>query len=130
MSRSLLETVRMLEQRAEYLEKEAALLRQELAQVAEVLATESPVVARYTLEGEDYEITEADVAAVRANLIKPWPDEAVHELAVIKKMAERLKKRSPEAQNEHFFKTVEAIRAAAVADGTTLEAEAEAAIDD
>jgi hypothetical protein len=130
MSDTLLKTLRLLEKRAEYLEKKAAALRRELAQVAEELAVASPVVARYTTKGETYEITEADVEAVRANLIKPWPDEAVQELAVVKKMAERLKKLSPEEQNEHFFKTVEAIRAAAIADGTALETEAEAVIDD
>jgi beta-mannanase len=130
MSNNLLETVRLLEQRAEYLEKEAASLRQELAQVADELAAASPVVARYTIEGETYEITQADVDAARSNLVKPWPDEAVQELALANKMAERLRKLSPEEQNQHFFKTVEAIRAAAIADGTAIETEAEAAIDD
>jgi hypothetical protein len=130
MSNNLLETVRLLERRVEYLEKEAALLRQELAQVADELAAASPVVARYTIEGETYEITQADVDAARANLVKPWPDEAVQELALVNKMAKRLRELSPEEQNQHFFKTVEAIRAAAIADGTAIETEAEAAIDD
>ena len=130
MSNSLLETVRVLEQRAEYLEKEAALLRQELARVAEELAAESPVVARYTIEGETYEITEADVEAVRANLVKPWPDEAVQELALSNKMAERLQELSPEERERRFFAMIEEARAAAIADGTAIEHEWEAAIDD
>lgn len=127
---TLVETVRDLEKRAEQLEKEAVFLRQALAQVTEALAGAAPIVARYTIEGETYEISAADVERVRAKLVKPWPDEAVHELVLANKMAERLKKLSSEAQNNHFFKTVEAIRAAAIADGTAIENEAEVVIDD
>ncbi len=134
MSKTLIETVRILEQRAEYLEKEAAHLRQELAQVAQKLATESPpespVVARYTIEGETYEITEVDVEAVRANLVKPWPDETIQELAVAKKMAKRHRHLSRKEKFERLFRTIEASRAAAIADGTAIEHEWEAAIDD
>lgn len=128
--KALIEAVRTLERRAEYLAQEAALIRQELNRLVAELAADSPIVARYEIEGETYEITQAEVEAVRAKLIKPWPDEAVQELALVKKMSERLKKLSPEEQNRRFFKTVEAIRAAAIADGTALETEAEAAIDD
>ncbi|NJN94143.1 MAG: hypothetical protein HC875_08650 [Anaerolineales bacterium] len=45
-------------------------------------------------------------------------------------MAEQLKKLSPEEQNRRFFKTVEAIRTSALADGTAIEIEAEAIGDD
>lgn len=130
MSNNLLETVRLLEQRAEYLEKEAASLRQELAQVADELAAASPVVARYTIEGETYEITQADVDAARANLVKPWPDEAVQELALVNKMAKRSRNRSREEIASELKKLIEASRAAAIADGTAIENEWEAAIDD
>ena len=128
VEQTVLETVRILERRAEHLEKEAALLRRDLAQVVTTLAAaSSSVVAHYTIEGVTYEITEDEVEAVRTNLVKPWPDKAVQELVVTKKVAERLKKLSPEARNEHFFKTVEAIRSAAIADGTVIDTEAEAA---
>ncbi len=127
---ALIEVVRTLEQRAEHLEQEAALIRQELTRIAAQLGAGSPIVARYVIEGETYEITQAEVEAVQATLAKPWPDEAVRELAAVKKMAERLKKLSLEEQNDYFLKTVETIRATAIADGTALETEAEAAVDD
>ncbi len=130
MSNSLLETVRILEQRAEYLEKEAALLRQELAQVAEELATESPVVARYTIEGETYEITEADVEAVRVRMIKPRSEETLRELALVDKMAKRHRHLSREERFERLFRAIEDSRAAAIANGTAIEHEWEAAIGD
>jgi hypothetical protein len=128
MSKTLLETVRILEQRAEYLEKEAASLRQELARVADELATTSPIVARYTIEGETYEITQADVDAVRARMIKSHSEEALRELALADKMAERTKHLSREERALRLQKTIEASRMAAIADGTAIENEWEAAI--
>jgi hypothetical protein len=130
MSKTLLETVRILEQRAEYLDKEAASLRQELARVADELATASPIVAHYTIEGETYEITQADVDAVRAKLVKPWPEDAVQELALVKKMAQRSKHLSREERSLRLQKVIEASQAAAIADGTAIDHEWEAAIDD
>ncbi len=130
MNNTLLETVQTLERRAQRLEEEAALLRQGLAWVADELTTTSPVVVSYVIEGETYEITQADVDAVQTKLVKPHPESALQELAAAKKVAEHLRKLSPEEQNQHFFETVEAIRAAAIADGTAIETEAEAAIDD
>ena len=130
MSNTLLETIQTLRQRAEHLEKEAGLLQQELARVADALTSPSSVVAHYVVEGESYQITQADVDAVRAELAKPWTESALYELAVVKKVAKRLRTLSPEVQDQRFFKTVEAIRAAALADGTAIESETDAVIDD
>ncbi len=129
MSNTLLETVQTLERRAQRLEEEAALLRQGLAQLAAELAATSPVVASYTIEGETYEITQADVDAVRANLVKTWPDDAAQELALANKMAERLQKLSPAEQERRFFTLIEEARAAAIADGTAIEDERELEVD-
>ncbi len=126
---TLLETVQTLERRAQRLEEEAALLRQGLAQLAAELAATSPVVARYVIEGETYEITQADVDAVRANLVKTWPDDAAQELALANKMAERLQKLSPAEQERQFFTMIEEARAAAIADGTAIEDERELEVD-
>lgn len=60
-----------MQQRAERLEQEAAELRQELARVAEVLISPSSVLARYIIEGETYEITQADVEIVKSELARP-----------------------------------------------------------
>ena len=130
MSDTILETIQTLQHQAERLEQEATELRQALARVVKVLISPSSVVARYVIEGETYEITQAEVEAVRTKLAKPWTDSALYELAAVKKVAQKLRERSPEAQNQHFFKTVEAIRAAAVANGTALDTEVEAVIGD
>ncbi len=134
MSNSLLETVRILEQRAEYLEKEAVLLRQELAQVAEDLAAESPpespVVARYTIEGDTYEITEADIEAVQTKMIKPRAERTLRELALVDKMGEWWRELPREEREQRFFDAIEESRVAAVADGTAINDEREAAVGD
>lgn len=131
MSNSMLETVRLLEQRAKYLEKEAALLRQELAQVADELAAATPpIVARYVIEGETYEITQTDVEVVRAKMTKPRAERTLHTLILAEKMAERHKHLSREEKALRLQKAIEISRAAAIADGTAIENEWEAAIGD
>lgn len=130
MSDTILERIQTLQHQAERLEQEAAELRQALAHVVEVLISPSSVVARYVIEGETYEITQAEVESVRAKLAKPWTESALYELATVKKVAKKLRERSPEAQSEYFFKTVEAIRAASLENGTAIETEAEAVMDD
>jgi hypothetical protein len=130
MDHTLLETIQTLEQRAQRLEEEAALLRQELARLAEELATTSPVVARYVIEGETYEITQADVEAVRTKMIKPRSEETLYELALADKVAERWQKLPRAERDRRFFAAIETSRAAAIADGTAIEDEREAAIGD
>lgn len=125
MENTLLETIQTLQHRAERLETEATALRQALAQVAEVLVSPSSVVVRYEIEGETYEITQADVEAVKAEVAKPWSDSALYELAVVKKVSKTLRERPIEEQDQTFFKTVEAIRAASLADGTAVASETE-----
>lgn len=130
MNDSLLETIQTIKQRAERLEQEASELRRELARIAEVFINPSSVVARYIIEGETYEITQSDVEMARNELAKPWTESALYELVAVKKMARKLRERSPEEQNQHFYETVEAIRAAALANGTAIDSEAEAVIGD
>ncbi len=127
---TLLETIQTLERRAQHLEEEAALLRTELAQVAHELATDSPIVDRYLVESEIYEITQADVDAVRAKMIKPRAERTLRTLALARKMTERSQHLSREEKALRLQKTIEASRAAAIADGTAIENEWEAAIDD
>lgn len=128
MNDTLLETIQTLQHQAERLEQEAAELRQALGHVVEVLVSPSSVVARYVIEGETYEITQADIESTKTELVMSWSDSALYELAVVKKMSKKLKERSPKSQNQHFFKTVEAIRAAALANGTAIDTESETVI--
>jgi hypothetical protein len=130
MSDTLLESIQTLQHRAERLEEEAAKLRRELARVADFLTSPSSVVARYVIGAEIYEITQADVEAVPAELAKPWNDAALYELAAVKKVASMLEGQTAEDQNNHFFRTVEAIRAAAVQSGAAIDSEQETVIGD
>jgi hypothetical protein len=130
MNPTLLETVQELQQQAERLEREAATLRQALARVAASLTNSATVIAHYCIEGESYAITQGDVEAVRRRLIKPRSEETLRELALVNKMAEQRKHWSREQHAAELERVVEAIRLASIADGTAIEHEAEAAIDD
>jgi len=130
MNTILLERVQTLQHQAERLVREATELRQEIARVAEDIINPSSIVARYMIEGETYEVTQADVEAIRAELFKPATDEALYELAVAKKMAKKLRELPLDVRNRRFFETVEAIRAASIADGTAIDDEMEAVVND
>jgi len=123
---ALIVTIQNLQRHAERLEQEAALIREELTQLIHTLT----VVARFTIEGECYEITQAEVDAARAKLVKPWPNEAVIELVLTQKVAERTKQLSRTAQFDHLMDTVATIRNESVQNGTAIEHEWEAAIGD
>lgn len=116
-----------LQRRAQALESEAAALRADVRQVVQAL---DQVVATYNIEGEEYVITAGDVLAVRERLVKPHSEEIIQELALADKMAERQSKWPAEKQKRHFWDSVEAIRAQAIADGTAIDDPAEAAIGD
>jgi len=104
-----------------------AALRADLDQVANML---SRPVATYVVDGEEFIITEADVATVRARLARPCSYEAVQELALADKLAER-DKNLPEAEIRRLLgEEIEAIRAEAVAKGVTVDDPIEAVIDD
>jgi hypothetical protein len=123
---ALIVTIQNLQRHVERLEQEAALIRQELTQLIHTLT----VVARFTIEDECYEITQAEVDAARAKLEKPWPNEAVIELVLTQKMAERTKQLSRTAQFDHLMDTVATIRNESMQNGTAIEHEWEAAIGD
>jgi hypothetical protein len=127
---TLLSTIEEMRNRAQRLEQEAAALRLELDQVATALSDETSVVARYVVDGEEYAITEADIARVRARLLKPRPPETLRELALADKIAGHVKMLPPEDQYRRFKENVEAIRAEAITDGTAIDDEREAAIGD
>lgn len=126
MDNTLFETIQTLRYQAERLEQEAGELRQALAHVAAGLTPPSFVVAQYVIDGKTYEVTQAEVDAIKQTLTKPRADETFCELVASKKLAADLRKLPLEEQNRYFFETVEAIRTAAIEDGTALETEAEA----
>ena len=116
-----------LQERARRLEQEVAALRADLDQVADML---SRPVATYVVDGEEFIITEADMAAVRARLARPCSDEAAQELALADKLAER-DKSLPEAEIRRLLaEEIEAIRAEAIAKGVAIDDPIEAVIAD
>ncbi len=121
------EYLNRLRERARRLEQEAAELRAELDRVVETL---SRPVATYEVDGEVITITEADVEAVRARLIKPRSEETLRQVALIYKLAERLEEMPEEERERHFWESVEAIRAEAIAKGVAIDDPAEVAKDD
>lgn len=130
MNETLLNTIQTLQDRAEHLEAEASWLKRELARMAAAMVDPHTVVAAYLIAGEYYAITQAEVEAERARLARPHPDNILRELALIRKMAERHQDRPRAERSAHLQQIIAASRAAAIADGSALESEYEAAIDD
>lgn len=130
MNVTLLEKLQTLQHQAKELERGMADLREELAHVTKAMVNPSSVMARYIINGETYEITQADVEAVAAGLLRPHPESAIYELALVKKVAKRRQGLPRDVQFQHFFETVEAVRAEALENGTAIEDDADAAIDD
>jgi len=116
-----------LQRRAQALESEAAALRADVRQVVQALER---TVATYNVEGEEYVITAGDVLAVRERLVKPHSEDAIHIVALADKVAQRQSQWPAEEQKRHFWETVEAIRAQAIADGTAIDDPLEAVIGD
>lgn len=116
-----------LQERARRLEEEAAALRADVEQVTRAL--DRPV-ATYVVDGEEFVITEGDVAAVRARLVKPRSEETVRELALIHKMAERDKDLPEEELRRRLWEDIEAIRAEAIAKGLAIDDPMEAVVGD
>jgi hypothetical protein len=116
-----------LQERARQLEQEMAALRVDLDQVADML---SRPVATYVVDGEEFIITEADMAAVRARLVRPCSDEAAQELALAHRLAEQ-DKNLPETEIRRLLgEEIEAIRAKAIVKGVAIDDPVEVVIDD
>jgi len=114
---ALIVTIQNLQRHAERLEQEAALIREELTQLIRTLT----VVARFTIEGECYEITQAEVDAARAKLVKPRSERTIMELVLTHKVAARNKHLSRAERFDHLLETVEMIRQESIANGTAIE---------
>lgn len=115
---SLWSVLSRLQERARRLEEEATALRADVELLTHVL---NRPVATYIVNGEEIAITEGDVATVRARLVRPHPEEAVRELALADKMAERHRSIPRDERESRFWENVEAIRAQAIAGGTAID---------
>jgi hypothetical protein len=84
----------------------------------------------YTLDSSEVNVTEADVAALRAQLTRPHAPSAVRELAQAYKLAEQEGKLVEEERDRGFWENVEAIRLEAIAAGTAIDEPADLLADD
>ena len=106
--------VDQLWERVARLEQETAEARADLSQVTDWLAAES-------------EITDGDLARIRARFVKPRSEELVWRMARAEKLAVRIKCLPPAERRRQFEANVAALRAQAVADGTAIDDPQEAA---
>ena len=106
--------VDQLWERVARLEQETAEARADLSQVTDWLAAES-------------EITDGDLARIRARFVKPRSEELVWRMARAEKLAVRIKRLPPAERRRQFEANVAALRAQAVADGTAIDDPQEAA---
>jgi len=116
-----------LQERTQRLEEEMTALRADVEQVAQ--AFDRPVAA-YVVDGEKFDVTEADVARAKTELLRPHSEEAIRTVALADKIGERRQHLPPEEQKRIFWENVEAIRIQAIADGTAIDDPREAAIGD
>ncbi len=119
--------LKSLEARARHLEDEAAALR---AEVRQAIRSLDRAVATYNVDGEEYVITAGDVAAVRERLVRPYSDEALCELALADRIAERSKDMPKPELRRRLRQNIEAIRAEAVARGVAIDDSLEAVVGD
>ncbi len=82
------------------------------------------------VDDEEYLVTEQDLAAVRARLVRPHSEEAILTLALSEKLAERWRHLPAAELDRRFWENIEAIRAQAIADGTAIDDPMEAVIGD
>jgi hypothetical protein len=87
-------------------------------------------VRGYTLDSTEVKVTEADVAALHAQLARPHAPGAVRELVRAYKLAEQETKLSEDERDRRFWENVEAIRMEAIAAGTAIDEPAELLADD
>ena len=106
--------VDQLWERVARLEQETAEARADLSQVTDWLAAES-------------EITDGDLARIRARFVKPRSEELVWRMARAEKLAVRIKRLPPAERRRQFEANVAALRAQAIADGTAIDDPQEAA---
>jgi hypothetical protein len=127
---TLLDTIQSLERRAERLEKEAAALRHELTRVARDLSDPDAIVVTYSVGGERIDLTQRDISSVRNRMVLPHAEETIREVALAYKIAARTPVDDPDIEAERIMATIDAARAAAIEDGSAIDDESEAALDD
>lgn len=93
-----------------------------------------PIVATYVEDGVTFDVTQSEAAAMRNSLRKKSsrrPDEVIHRMVLTEKMLPYHKKqRTNEERKQLMIEAMDVSRACAIADGSAIDEEWEAAIDD
>ena len=127
---NLLQKIHSLQGRTERLERELSALRKDLARVAELAADPSQIEASYVIDGETYVVTTDEAEAMQKQLLSPISRTTAYDLVAAEKVAVRLRDRPAEEQQRLLSISIETARADAIADGTAISTEAEAAVGD
>ncbi|HBY92698.1 MAG: hypothetical protein M5U01_40950 [Ardenticatenaceae bacterium] len=93
-----------------------------------IIPVSAPLDLDQRLQAEG--VTDADLARLRARLTRPRPEVVIKVLALAEKLAGKPDTIPEVDHRRHLLATLEALRAEAIADGTTILDEAEAALDD
>jgi len=120
---SFIEFLRLKVRGTEKFEKRAEMSKQGVSALARSTAA-------YMVDGREVIVTEADVAAVRAQLTRSHSPAAVRELALAYKLVEQEDRLPEEEQDRLFWENIEAIRAEAIAAGTAIDEPTELLSDD
>lgn len=123
MDNTLLQTIQLLEERAERLERDASDLRRALGKVANELASPDAVVATAQVGDLTVEVTQSEVDAVRARLTRPRAESVVREVALTYKIAENLPPVEPDEEDQQLLDLLDAYRQEAIAQGFALDDE-------
>lgn len=130
IDQTILQKLDLLSEQVKQLTREVASLKSGV----HINEPHDPVVATHVEDGITFTVTQSEAAAMRNSLRKKStrrPDELIHEMVLIEKIAPHRQERYTEEElKTQFFETIEAIRAEAVENGTAIDEEWEAAIDD
>lgn len=134
MTTSTIATDQTILQKLERLMQRVVQLEHRVITLEAENGTHDSIVATYERDGITFEVTQHEANAMRDKLrkkSKPRPDEVIHEMVLIDKMTEYSRHHLTREQSmKRFTSAIDTIRAEAIADGTAISEEWEAAIND
>lgn len=134
IDQTILQKLDLLSEQVKLLTREVASLKSVVHINKQANEQDDPVVATHVEDGITFTVTKSEAAAMRNSLRKKStrrPDDAIHIMVISKKLAAHRHAYYTDAERKQsILETVDAIRADAIADGTAINEDWEAAIDD
>lgn len=134
IDQTILQKLDLLSEQVKLLTGEVASLKSVVHINKQANEQDDPVVATHVEDGITFIVTQSEAAAMRNSLRKKStrrPDEVIYEMVLIEKIAPfRAERYTEEELKTQFFGAIEAIRTEAIENGTAIDEEWEAAIDD